>query len=155
MGCCLPTDADQREAWTACENTIAEAIYAQHAAEAVAPVLIDALPTLGKTTAAAQLAPDLCTLDAGSGVTYLTRLVRNREQFQAELEASDAETSSLIVMQLPRFHTDCPTAAGEYGDPEQQRLLELYRRGISLWVLHSHQTLQLPCGGRDCPYMQQ
>jgi hypothetical protein len=153
MECCLPLDADQQDAWNACEMMISEAIETQCTDGNAPPVLVDALPTLGKTTAAAKLAPQLCTSEIGAGMTYLTHLIRNRDEFQAELEDHPA-AESLTVKQLPRFVETCPTASGEYGDGKKSELLELYNRGIAPGVLHSHQSLNLPCGGNDCPYMR-
>ena len=154
MGCCIASDATQKDAWAACKSTIKQAIETQCNDEPAAPTLVDALPTLGKTTAVAKLTPRLCTTQSSRGVVYLSHLVRNREEFQAQL-AEHPDASSLEISQLPRFVDQCPTARGDYGDAEKDQLLELYDRGISPGVLHSHQGLDLPCGGSECPYMQQ
>lgn len=114
------------------------------------PTLIDAIPTVGKTTAAAHLVPRLKNL--GKRITYLTHRIDNRQQYEQQVR--EATEGDLSVQQLPAFFRDCPTAKGEHGDDEKRRVERLYDRGVSPGTLHTLPEVSLPCGDYDCPYFE-
>jgi hypothetical protein len=152
---CLLSSVDQKHAWKKCEDTLAQAIITQLTDDETVPRLISAIPTLGKTTAAGNLATDLYTTGGSEGFLYLSHLRRNRDNFENQIREDLTQESGITVVQLPVLRRDCPTAAGEHGSAEKDRILRLYDRGIPPGLLHSHDKLDFSCDGQDCQYMQQ
>ena len=112
------------------------------AVESGRPTLLDALPGLGKTRAAAELASEV-----DEPTTYLTHRYENREQV-----VEWAREAGLRVYSLPVFTRDCETASGEHGDVERDRVMDLYRRELRGSEIHKWAD-DPPCehdGG--CPY---
>jgi len=88
--------------------------------EADDPVLVEAPPNSGKTTAALQLAatPD-------TPVTYLCGRTDLYGEAKKELEESNSDIDSV---RIPTPHDDCPSfQKGSPGD--QERLKKLYNKG--------------------------
>lgn len=154
MAGCLSPEDNQDEGWKKCEETIARAIIKQINDSGEPPRLVDAIPTLGKTTAAGTLAPDICSLPEVEGFTYLTHLRRNRHEFRDNLQQEIPDDSPLEFEQLPVLSEDCPTAAGAHGSEAEDKMDSLYSRGIAPGALHTDDRLDFPCGGKECPYMR-
>lgn len=152
---CLSQNANQEEAWDKCEKVLGKSITKQIDSPREAPRLVEAIPTLGKTTAAGKVAPALCHVPGVEGFTYLTHLRRNRESFLDILDEEVQESTSIEYEQLPVFNEDCPTAAGKNGSEAEDRINGLYSRGIAPGVLHTNERFDFPCGGNECQYMQQ
>ena len=114
--------------------------------EADDPVLVEAPPNSGKTTAALQLA---ATSD--TPVTYLC----GRTDLYGEAKKKLEETNNDIdFVRIPSPHDDCPSfQEGSPGD--QERLKKLYNKGYSGRKLHflSKKDALTPCGD-DCRYLQ-
>ena len=150
MGCCVGDNLAQASARAQCAETIYDAVETA-LDDDVFGVLIDALPTLGKSRTVATLADKLSSRTSGDelSVSVLTHRTETRDQIEKW-----AEEAGLDVRQLPRFDSDCPTANGEFGDVWKERVFDLRRRGISPGELHSNPQHNLACSGEQkCPYM--
>lgn len=129
------------------------------------PVLIEALPSVGKSYGAVKWASK-----TGNPVTILTE----RHDLYDQYEKWATDDFGLVAWQLPVFQTDCPTVqeevvelnsdllsiVSEEGDKEiRDRVLQKYRQGISGRELHQKATTyfdkQLPCQHNgSCPYIE-
>jgi hypothetical protein len=106
-------------------------------------VLVDALPTLGKshgTVAAAEHTELPTTILMGRG---------HKEQYGQYREW--CAERDLSCYRLPSFHEDCPTANGQNGDDWKERLHDCHNRGLSASLIH--EELEPPCvDSGSCPY---
>jgi len=117
-------------------------------------VLVEALPTMGKSYGAIKAAAD-----TGEQVTVLTG--RGQKEQYAQFKEWAAEFG-LSYYQLPSFTHDCPTAGGDHGEEWAEKVRGWYRRGATPQVIHAYAEdllgRPLPCqcdddGGHvDCPY---
>jgi len=117
-------------------------------------VLVEALPTMGKSYGAIKAAAD-----TGEQVTVLTG--RGQKEQYAQFKDWAAEFG-LSYYQLPSFTHDCPTAAGEHGEEWAEKVDGWYRRGATPQVIHAYAEdllgRPLPCQCDDdgnhteCPY---
>jgi len=117
-------------------------------------VLVEALPTMGKSYGAIKAAAE-----TGEEITVLTG--RGQKEQYAQFKDWAAELG-LSYYQLPSFTHDCPTAAGDHGEDWAEKVLGWYRRGATPQVIHKFAEdllgRPLPCqcddGGNhtDCPY---
>lgn len=148
MGCCVKGELTQVSARAACTDSIRSAID-RTLNDDIFGVLVDALPTLGKSRTVATIADDLRS-HSSDGTPKITILIHRRET-RNQIEGWAAE-AGLDPHQLPRFDSDCPTANGEFGDEWRDRVHELRKRGISPGRLHSDPRYELPCSeDRTCP----
>lgn len=110
------------------------------------PVLVEAPPNSGKTTAALQLA---ATSD--TPVTYLCGRTDLYGEAKKELEESNSDIDSV---RIPTPHDDCPSFQEE-SPGDQERLKKLYNKGYSGRKLHflPKKDALTPCGD-DCRYLQ-
>ncbi|WP_246988416.1 hypothetical protein [Halorientalis marina] len=115
--------------------------------------MVDAIPTIGKTSAAAQFAAELCEGERDTKLTYLTHRTANREQFEEMIRQHVSDGSVTDMVHLPVLEDDCPTARGDHGSGWQSRLISLRDQGLSPASLHRNQKIGLPCGGTECPYL--
>lgn len=127
----------------ACHQALVQAI------EEGQTVLIDALPAMGKSSGVAR-----AVKRTGQPVTLLTA---RHELYDQHVEW--CAERNLRYYQLPAFHRDCPTAAGEHGDDWAERVIDLYDRGVQAGTIHRHARAHfgelLPCTkGGGCPYQQ-
>jgi len=117
-------------------------------------VLVEALPTMGKSYGAIKAAAE-----TGEQVTVLT----GRGQKEQYAQFKDwADEFGLSYYQLPSFKHDCPTAAGDHGDDWAEKVDGWYRRGATPQVIHAYAEdllgRPLPCqcddsgNHTDCPY---
>jgi DNA-binding transcriptional ArsR family regulator len=117
-------------------------------------VLVEALPTMGKSYGAIKAAAE-----TGEQVTVLTG--RGQKEQYAQFKDWAAEFG-LSYYQLPSFTRDCPTAAGDHGEEWREKVLGWYRRGATPQVIHAYAEdllgRPLPCqcddegNHTDCPY---
>jgi len=117
-------------------------------------VLIEALPTMGKSYGAVAAAAE-----TGQPVTILTGRGRKEQYDQFKDWCAD---HGLTYKELPSFTHDCPTAAGEHGDEWAETVGDWYRRGATPKAIHKFAEdvlgRPLPCqvdkGGNhvECPY---
>lgn len=128
------TLSDAREQ---CQEAIEEAYQSDD------PILIDALPGLGKSHGAIEAAANTDT-----PITILT--VRGREE-QYQQIADWCDNFGLSYRILPSVQDDCPTFAGQHGSDWESRVNSAYDLGITASELH--QYLDLPCQeSGECPY---
>jgi len=114
-------------------------------------VLIEALPTMGKSYSAVKAAAD-----TGQQVTILTGR-GHKEQYQQFREWADEH--GLDYYTLPSFTRECDTATGEHGQEWADTVREWYNQGATPKAIHKSGEYvlgrPLPCqehdGGR-CPY---
>lgn len=112
------------------------------------PVLIDALPSIGKSYNIIKWAAD-----TGNPVTVFTARHELFEQY-----TKWAEDRNLHCVTLPSFHDDCDTANGEHGKVWQGEVREKYRQTglLPAEIHHRAKDLfdeQLPCQQEgDCSY---
>jgi len=113
-------------------------------------VLIEALPTMGKSYGAIAAAAE-----TGEQVTVLTGRGR-KEQYSQFKQWSDEH--GLDYYQLPSFAYDCETANGEFGAEWADTVMAWYRRGATPKQIHkaAESVLgeALPCQQEDhgCTY---
>lgn len=112
-------------------------------------ILIEALPTMGKTTGAIRAAAD-----TGTQITYLCP----RREVMEEV-AQKARDVGLDVYTLPAFTRHCDTANGEHGDKWAKTVRDWYDRGATPRDIHMNAEYELgrplPCQkhkGQECPY---
>lgn len=80
------------------------------------PILVDALPAMGKSRSVVSYAEE-----SGNPVTILTERHHLYRQF-----GDWCEKGELTYKRLPSFHHDCPTAAGDHGQKWQAKVVDLY-----------------------------
>ncbi|SDR06126.1 helix-turn-helix transcriptional regulator [Natronobacterium texcoconense] len=151
MGCCTDGDLSHDSAREACSRAIHDAIKTA-LKDDVFGVLVDALPTLGKSRTVATIADDLSHLSAEEEVdiTVLTYRKETRNQIEEW-----AEQAGLDSHQLPIFDDDCPTADGAFGEDWEDRVHDFRDRGIPPGRLHADPTYNLPCSeDQTCPYVE-
>ena len=114
-------------------------------------VLIEALPTMGKSYGSVKAAAE-----TGEQITVVTG--RGREE-QYEQFQQWADEHDLSAYTLPSFAEDCGTASGEHGDEWAARVNGWYQRGATPKTIHKHAEdvlrRPLPCQehkGQSCPY---
>jgi hypothetical protein len=113
-------------------------------------VLIEALPTMGKSYGAVKAA-----LDTGEPVTILTGRGR-KEQYEQLRDWCDDH--GLTHRTLPAFTHDCETANGEHGEEWADTVRGWYRRGATPKAIHAYAEdvlgRPLPCqaGEERCTY---
>ena len=151
MGCCVDGELSRTTARAACTQTIHEAIETG-LQDGSFGVVVDALPTLGKSRTVATLPDDLRALAPAGEDLHITILTHRKEtRNQVEAWAADA---GFDAHQLPIFDDDCPTAAGEFGATWADRVHDLRSRGISPRQLHVNPTHDLPCSAEQpCAYV--
>lgn len=134
----------QATVWDACRDGIQEAIETQLDDEQAPPVIIDGLPTIGKTRHAKEIAFDL---DVSAAI--LTHRYETRDQHLG-LAAEHQKT----VVEVPTLDRNCPTRRGEYGSDWAERINDYRSRGASPTYLHYYLQDVLPCmQDGDCPYL--
>ena len=114
-------------------------------------VLVEALPSLGKSYGAVAAAADV-----GESITFLTGRGQ-KEQYEQVRKWADKH--GLDHKTLPSFFADCETANGEHGGEWADRVRAWYSRGATPQTIHKHAEdvlgRPLPCQtheGHDCPY---
>jgi hypothetical protein len=104
-------------------------------------VLIEALPTMGKSFGAIAAAAD-----TGTPVSYLTNR-GNDEQYQRARERCERFDLSYYV--LPSAWRDCPCFRGDHGDDVQADVRSAYQSGATAKEIHIHAAdllgYELPC----------
>jgi hypothetical protein len=151
-------DLSPRDAQEQTQAALARAIGRQD------DVLIEALPTMGKTYAAGR-APTL--VDGETPVTVVTQRGRN-EQYAELCEHAAAAGLDLgtapgepdgDVYVLPSFKRDCPTANGDHGEDWADLVTGWYDAGATPRKIHAHggreagdEDDNLPCQRDGCEY---
>jgi hypothetical protein len=114
-------------------------------------VLVEALPTMGKSYGAVQAAAE-----TGERVTILTGR-GHKEQYDQFKQWCDEHR--LDAYTLPSFTRDCDTANGEHGEEWAEAVRDWYRRGATPKEIHKSAEYvldrPLPCqehDGQRCPY---
>ena len=112
-----------------------------------AHVLIDALPAMGKSSGVIR--------GAAKTDTPITVLTARHELYGQYTEW--CEKHGLSCYQLPSFHEDCPTAAGDHGEDWKERVLSLYEDDVMPREIHKYAEQyfgeSLPCDdGQECSY---
>jgi hypothetical protein len=118
-------------------------------------VLIDALPSIGKSSSIIPVAREIDSL-----VTILTarhELYDQYEQWCKDYQKNNNANFEYHI--LPSFLDDCPTASGDEGEEWRQKVRNLYDRGVSPNEIHNRANeifdAQLPCEREGkCPYQQ-
>ena len=127
-----------------CEKAIVEAF------QNPSPVLLDALPAMGKSSGVIRWAAK-----TGEPLTVLTA---RRDLYQEY--AGWCKDHGLTYHILPSFHHDCPTASGEYGEEWADRVTEAYEgTDTGGRSIHTHASelfgKELPCEREGaCPYCE-
>ena len=114
-------------------------------------VLVEALPTMGKSFGAVKAAAETDT-----EIAILTGRGR-KEQYDQFLEWCDEH--GLTANVLPSFMEECATANGEHGEEWAEEVRDWYRRGATPKQIHAYAESELgrplPCQaheGQECPY---
>jgi hypothetical protein len=114
-------------------------------------VLIEALPTMGKSYGSI-----LAAADTGEPVTILTQR-GHKEQYEQLREWCDEH--GLTHRTLPSFTRDCETANGEHGEEWADTVRGWYNRGATPKAIHAYAEevlgRPLPCQAQDghrCSY---
>jgi hypothetical protein len=154
MECCFTEHPTKNAAFDACKATILKALLKQLENQSEAARLIDAIPTIGKTTAAAEIASEHLESFGNTKLTFLTHRRKNRDQFDEMVHRHSNAVSTPTIAHLPVLDLHCPTANGEHGDAAQQRIRQHRGRGVSPGAIHAYESETLPCGGMDCQYME-
>jgi hypothetical protein len=148
MSCCVGDEFTQESARSLCTETIHDAVETA-LEDDVFGVLVDALPTLGKSHTVATMADELCS-DDPLEIAIFTHRIETRNQIETW-----ATAAGLDAQQLPRFDSDCPTATGEFGATWEDRVADLRQRGISPGELHANPQYELPCSeDQKCSYVE-
>jgi len=118
----------------------------KQAFEAEDPVLVEAPPGSGKTTAALKLAASFDT-----PVTYLCGRIDLYKEAKKSLENNK---NNVNFAEIPSPHRDCPSFK-EDSPGNQERLKKLYSKGYSGRKLHylSTKDALTPCGD-SCEYLK-
>lgn len=154
MKCCFTEHPTKNAAFDACKATILKATLKQLKNASESAKLIDAIPTIGKTTAVAEIASEHLASFGDTKLTFLTHRRKNRKQFDDMVHRHADALSTPTVAHLPVLELHCPTAKGEHGNAAQQRMKQHRSRGVPPGAIHSYQSETLPCGGMDCQYME-
>lgn len=134
----------QQVVWEACRDGIRNAIEVQLEDEQSTPVIIDGLPTIGKTRHATDIA-----FDIGLPVAILTHRYETRDE-HLKLAANHQKG----VVEVPTLDRDCPTRRGEHGSGWAERINDYRSRGASPMYLHFYLQDTLPCmQDGNCPYL--
>lgn len=134
----------QATVWDACRDGIQEAIETQLDDEQAPPVIIDGLPTIGKTRHATETAFDLDVPAAILTHRYETR----------DVHLDLAAEHQKAVVEVPTLDRDCPTRRGDHGSGWAERINDYRSRGASPTYLHYYLQDMLPCmQDGDCPYL--
>jgi hypothetical protein len=134
----------QATVWDACSAGIRDAIESQLDDEQASPVIIDGLPTIGKTRHATDIA---FHLDVPAAI--LTHRYETRDE-HLELAAEHQKA----VVEIPTLDRDCPTRRGDHGSGWAERINDYRSRGASPTYLHYYLQDALPCmQDGDCPYL--
>lgn len=133
----------QEDAWDRTTDAITGAI------ERCDDVLIEALPTMGKSFSAVK-----STAETAKPTTIATG--RGRKE-QYEQYRSWADDHALDHYTLPAFTHDCPTANGEHGDEWADTVARWYSAGATPQQIHKFAEGELgrplPCQEHgECPY---
>lgn len=129
----------------ACRDGIRSAIETQLDDADSTPIVIDGLPTIGKTHQASRVAAEL-----DEQVAILTHRYETRDDHLAALK----DHFEGNPVEIPTFDRTCPTKRGEHGERWKDRLSEYRARGASPTYLHHYFRDTLPCmDGKDCPYL--
>jgi hypothetical protein len=125
-------------------------------------VLIEALPTMGKSYGAAKAAKKVgkeAIKTAGKSGHKITITTGRGNEEQYEQFREWCRKHDLDYYTLPSFTRDCHTANGEHGEEWQRKVMNWYRRGATPQTIHkfAEDTLgrPLPCQeheGQSCPY---
>ncbi|MGB9955084.1 hypothetical protein ACOZ4B_01600 (plasmid) [Haloferax prahovense] len=135
----------QATVWDACRSGIRDAIESQLSDSQSSAVIIDGLPTVGKTRHATDIA---FKLDAP--VAILTHRYETRDE-HLHLASEHQKT----VAEIPTLDRDCPTRQGEHGSEWAERINDYRSRGASPTYLHYYLQDALPCmRDGDCPYIE-
>jgi hypothetical protein len=134
------TEITLEKARKMCDEAIAQGFETEN------PVLIDALPSMGKSTGVLRWAAR-----TNSKLTLFTERHKLLDQLSEE-----ADDLGLSWVRALSFHKDCPTANGSHGDGWRKEVAGLYSdRGLSGEQIHRHAqrllSKRLPCHG-DCEY---
>ncbi|WP_267639647.1 hypothetical protein [Haloarchaeobius amylolyticus] len=127
-----------------CRQAVLDAAQVPH------PVVVNALPSMGKSWSATSVLSELGV--PGTILTSRTDL--------SEEHIAGCEKEGLTYYQIPSFYRDCPTAGknNEHGDAWKTKFNRKYNRGRSAkWLHENARTVfgeELPCGP-ECPYMAQ
>lgn len=130
--------------WNACRDGIRDAIETQLDDEQAPPVIIDGLPTIGKTRHTTEIAFDL---DVPAAI--LTHRYETRDE-HLDLAAKHQKA----VVEVPTLDRDCPTRRGDHGAGWAERINDYRSREASPTYLHYYLQDALPCmQDGDCPYL--
>lgn len=134
----------QSTVWAACRDGIHDATEAQLADDQAPPVIIDGLPTIGKTQHATEIA---FNLDVPTAI--LTHRYETRDE-----HLNLAAEHDKVVVEVPTLDRSCPTRQGEHGSEWAERINDYRSRGASPTYLHYYLQDTLPCmQDGDCPYL--
>jgi len=135
----------QSTIWDACRTAIRDAIESQLNSKQAAKVIIDGLPTIGKTRHATEIAFDL---DVQAAI--LTHRYETRDE-----HLNLAAEHQKAVVEVPTLDRDCPTRSGDHGSGWAERINDYRSRGASPTYLHYYLQDTLPCmQDGDCPYLE-
>lgn len=114
------------------------------------PVLIDALPSVGKSYGVIKWAAN-----TGNRLTVFTARHDLYDQYEKW-----CDEFGLCYTTLPSFHRDCKTASGEFGSDWSDRVRQKYRSGLTAGEIHNRAYAlfgeSLPCENNgECSYVQQ
>ena len=140
MECCTTGELTRNSVRDACSRAICVATETSLNGD-IFGVVVDALPTLGKSRTMATIAADLSGLSEKE--LSVTVLIHRKETLN-QLEQW-AEEAGLDPHQLPRFDDDCLTAKSDFGETWTDRIHDLRERGISPGQLHANPKYTLPC----------
>lgn len=141
--CCFTareSERSQEAVWRRCAEEIQTAVEDQLTGES-GPVLVDAIPTTGKTHAAARV-----TSAIDEPILIVSHLHETRDTLVREI---DSDT----LVRLPALERDCPTVTDDH--PLSEELSNQNARGASPYFLHQRRRNELPCmDSGDCPYVE-
>lgn len=141
-----PEKLDRETVRDACRETVRVAIQKQLDDEEASPIVVDGLPTIGKTHQATAVAAEL-----DASVAILTHRYETRDEHLALADQFDKH-----VVEIQTFDRTCPTKRGEHGDGWAEKLDGYRTRGASPTYLHHYLQEALPCmEDGDCPYLKQ
>lgn len=141
-----PEDLDKQSVHEACRQVIRDAIQDQLEGHHSSPIVVDGLPTIGKTHQATEVATNLDV-----PVAILTHRYETRDEHLELAERFDEH-----VAEIPAFDRTCPAKQGEHGDAWAEQLSDYRARGASPTYLHYYLQDALPCmEDDDCQYLKQ
>ncbi len=106
-------------------------------------ILIDALPSLGKSNGIIKAAKETHT-----PLTVLTDRGHKEQYKQIEEWCED---ENLSYKRLPSFFQSCPTATGEHGEEWKDKVKDWYERGLTPQQIHKYCSPPCQKDGA-CPY---